>query len=89
MSGSVEGSSLEPLSFFLMVSAAGILAGALGALLGIGGGLIIIPALTLLAGVDLRYAMGASLVSVVATSSGAAATYLRDGTVNLECGGFP
>ncbi|MGB8294971.1 MAG: sulfite exporter TauE/SafE family protein, partial [Polyangia bacterium] len=60
MSGSVVGSSLEPLSFFLMVSAAGILAGALGSLLGIGGGLIIIPALTLFAGVDLRYAMGAS-----------------------------
>jgi len=71
-----------------MVLAAGILAGALGSLLGIGGGLIIIPTLTLFAGVDLRYAMGASLVSVVATSSGAAATYVRDRMVNLRLAMF-
>lgn len=79
---------MEPLSFFVMVFAAGILAGALGALLGIGGGLIIIPTLTLFAGVDLRYAMGASLVSVIATSSGAAATYVRDRMVNLRLAMF-
>jgi uncharacterized membrane protein YfcA len=79
---------LEPVSFFIMVFGAGILAGALGALLGIGGGLIIIPTLTLVAGVDIRYAMGASLVSVIATSSGAAATYVRDRMVNLRLAMF-
>lgn len=88
MSGFVAGLFLEPITFFLMVFAAGILAGALGSLLGIGGGLIIIPTLTLFAGVDLRYAMGASLVSVVATSSGAAATYVRDRMVNLRLAMF-
>ena len=50
--------------------------------------MIIIPTLTLLAGVDLRYAMGAGLVSVIVTSSGAAATYVRDGMVNLRLAMF-
>lgn len=81
-------SRLEPLTFFLLIALAGVAAGTLGALLGIGGGLIIIPTLTLLAGVDLRYAMGAGLVSVIVTSSGAAATYVRDGMVNLRLAMF-
>lgn len=79
---------MEPLTFFLFIAVAGVAAGTLGALLGIGGGLIIIPTLTLLAGVDLRYAMGAGLVSVIVTSSGAAATYVRDGMVNLRLAMF-
>jgi uncharacterized membrane protein YfcA len=65
-----------------------VAAGTLGSLLGIGGGLVIIPTLTLVAGVDLRYAMGAGLVSVIVTSSGAAATYVRDGMVNLRMAMF-
>ena len=61
-------------------------AGLLGALTGLGGGIIIVPLLTLGFGVDLRYAVGASLVSVIATSSGAAAAYVREGYTNLRVG---
>jgi uncharacterized membrane protein YfcA len=59
-------------------------AGFLGSLLGLGGGIIVIPILTLALGVDIRYAIAASLVSVVATSSGAAASFLRDRLTNLR-----
>jgi uncharacterized membrane protein YfcA len=65
-----------------------ILAGLLGALTGLGGGVVIIPVLTLLFGVDIRYAMGASLVSVIATSSGAAIAYVREGLSNIRIGMF-
>jgi uncharacterized membrane protein YfcA len=65
-----------------------ILAGFLGALTGLGGGVVIIPVLTLLFGVDIRYAMGASLVSVIATSSGAAIAYVREGLSNIRIGMF-
>lgn len=61
-------------------------AGMLGALTGLGGGMIIVPMLTLLFGVDIRYAIGASLVSVIATSSGAAAAYVREGYTNIRVG---
>ncbi len=64
------------------------LAGFLGALTGLGGGAVVTPALTLLLGVDIRYAIGASLVSVIATSSGAAAAYVRDGYSNIRIGMF-
>ena len=59
-------------------------AGFLGSLLGIGGGMIIIPVLTLLLHIDIRYAIAASLVSIVATSSGAAASFLKDHLTNLR-----
>ena len=64
-----------------------VLAGLLGALTGLGGGVVIVPALVLLFHVDLRYAIGASLVSVIATSSGAAVAYVREGfpTCGSEC----
>ncbi len=61
-----------------------ILAGVLGSLLGIGGGIIIVPVLTLVFHVDIRYAIAASLISIVATSSGAAASFLRDHLTNLR-----
>ena len=60
----------------------------LGSLTGLGGGVIVIPLLTLLLGVDIRYAMGASLISVIATSSGSAATYVREGYSNIRIGLF-
>ena len=60
-----------------LVGAGALLAGFLGALTGLGGGVIIVPLLTIALGVDIRYAIGASLVSVIATSSGAAAAYSR------------
>jgi uncharacterized membrane protein YfcA len=61
-------------------------AGLLGALTGLGGGIVVVPMLTLLFHVDLRYAVGASLVSVIATSSGAAAAYVREGYTNVRVG---
>lgn len=63
-------------------------AGAFGALLGLGGGVILVPLLTLWLGVDIHYAIGASIVAVIATSSGAAATYLRDGLANIRIAMF-
>ena len=61
-------------------------AGFLGALTGLGGGVVIVPALALALGVDIKYAIGASLVSVIATSSGAAAAYVREGYSNIRVG---
>jgi len=72
-----------PVVFFISM-----VAGFLGALTGLGGGVVITPALTLLLGVDIRYAIGASLVSVIATSSGAAAAYVREGFTNIRIGMF-
>jgi uncharacterized protein len=74
--------------FFLTLFIASIAAGALGSIVGIGGGLIVIPILTLFLGVDIHYAIGASIVSIIATSSGAAATYVRDRITNLRIGMF-
>ncbi len=79
---------MEPLTFFAILFAASVGAGALGALLGLGGGVIIVPVLTLLAGINIHYAIGASIVSVIATSSGAAATYVKDRITNLRLGMF-
>ncbi|HEY3013427.1 MAG TPA: sulfite exporter TauE/SafE family protein [Gemmatimonadales bacterium] len=75
---------MTPLVFVLWTLAASLFAGLLGALLGLGGGIIIIPVLTLWLHIDIRYAIGASIVSVIATSSGAAATYVRDRLANLR-----
>ncbi|HEY4909674.1 MAG TPA: sulfite exporter TauE/SafE family protein, partial [Methylomirabilota bacterium] len=63
-------------------------AGVVGAILGLGGGILLVPILTIFYGVDLHYAMGASIISVIATSSGAAASYLRTGLSNLRVGLF-
>ncbi len=76
------------LGFSAAVAAASLAAGFLGALTGLGGGVVIIPFLTLVFGVDIRYAVGASLVSVIATSSGAAAVYLKEGFSNIRIGMF-
>jgi uncharacterized membrane protein YfcA len=70
----------------LLVAGGSFCAGLLGALTGLGGGIIVVPMLTLLFGVDLHYAIGASLVSVIATSSGAAAAYVREGYTNVRVG---
>jgi uncharacterized membrane protein YfcA len=71
-----------------VVAAGSFCAGFLGSLTGLGGGVVIVPLLTLAFGVDIRYAIGASLVSVIATSSGAAAAYVREGFTNLRIGMF-
>ena len=69
-----------------LIWAGAFTAGFLGALTGLGGGVVIVPMLVLLFGVDLRYAIGASLVSVIATSSGAAAAYVKEGYSNIRIG---
>ncbi len=71
-----------------LIWAGSLAAGFLGALTGLGGGVVIVPLLSLAFGIDIRYAIGASLVSVIATSSGAAAAYVREGYTNLRIGMF-
>ncbi len=75
---------MTPLGFTLITFAISIAAGVLGSLLGLGGGIIVVPALTLFLHIDIRYAIGASIVSVIATSSGAAAAYVREHMTNLR-----
>ena len=79
---------MTPLLFVILVAAMSFVAGVLGSLLGLGGGMIVVPALTLLLGVDIRLAIGASIISVIATSSGAAAAYVRDHLANLRVAMF-
>jgi uncharacterized protein len=68
------------------LAATSFAAGLVGALTGLGGGVILVPLLTLAFGINLRYAVGASLLSVIATSSGAAAAYVREGYTNVRVG---
>ena len=68
--------------------AVSIAAGLIGALAGVGGGILVIPVLTIGFGVDIRLAVGASIVSVIATSSGAAAAYVRDRMTDMRVGMF-
>lgn len=79
---------MNVIEFSIFVGCGSLLAGLLGALTGLGGGVVIVPMLTLLFHVDIRYAIGASLVSVIATSSGAAAAYVREGYSNIRIGMF-
>jgi uncharacterized membrane protein YfcA len=72
----------------MLVGLGSLLAGFLGSLTGLGGGVVIVPMLTLLFHVDIRYAIGAALVSVIATSSGAAAAYVKEGYSNVRVGMF-
>ncbi len=74
------------LLFTAIVWMGSLLAGLVGSLTGLGGGVIIVPFLTLGLGVDIRYAIGASLVSVIATSSGSAIAYVREGFSNVRVG---
>ncbi len=79
---------MNTLEFTAFVGAGALLAGFLGSLTGLGGGVVIVPLLTLVFGVDIRYAIGAALISVIATSSGAAAAYVREGYSNVRVGMF-
>lgn len=76
------------LAFTATIGFVSFWAGFLGSLTGLGGGAVIVPLLTIAFGVDIRYAIGASLVSVIATSSGAAAAYVREGYTNIRVGMF-
>jgi uncharacterized membrane protein YfcA len=77
---------VSTLTFTLLLALGSGTAGLLGSLTGLGGGVVIVPLLTLAFGIDFRYAVGASLVSVIATSSGAAAAYVREGYTNIRVG---
>ena len=79
---------MSVLSFTLGVFGTSILAAFLGALTGLGGGVVIVPVLCILFKMNIHYAIGASLVSVIATSSGAAASYVREGYSNIRIGMF-
>ncbi|HEY6352831.1 MAG TPA: sulfite exporter TauE/SafE family protein [Candidatus Angelobacter sp.] len=76
------------LTFTLLLWLVSALTGFLGALTGLGGGVLLVPVLTLLFGVDIHYAIGATVVSVIATSSGAAAAYVKEGFTNIRIGMF-
>jgi uncharacterized protein len=79
---------MNTLEFTGVVAIGSVLAGFLGSLTGLGGGVVVVPMLTLIFGVEIRYAIGAALVSVIATSSGAAAAYVREGYSNVRVGMF-
>lgn len=77
---------MNTLVFSATIAAASFCAGFLGSLTGLGGGFIVTPVLTLVFAADIRYAIGASLISIIATSSGAAAAYVKEGFTNLRVG---
>ena len=79
---------MTPLALIASIFGIALLAGFAGSLLGLGGGIIVVPALTLIFGVDIRLAIGASIISVIATSSGAAAAYVRENLANLRVAMF-
>ncbi len=79
---------MTDLLFLGSIAAAAAGAGVLGAILGLGGGILLVPILTMFFGVSLPYAMGASIISVIATSCGAAAGHLRSGLANIRLGLF-
>jgi uncharacterized membrane protein YfcA len=76
------------IEFTALIFVGSLLAGFLGALTGLGGGVVVVPLLAVVFRVDIHYAIGAALVSVIATSSGAAAAYVREGYSNIRVGMF-
>lgn len=86
LDGVSKGANLTILHLTAIVFCGGVLAGLVGSLTGLGGGIIITPLLTLLLGVDIHYAIGAALISVIATSSGAASAYVKEGFSNIRLG---
>src|SRR5881409_1163727 len=79
---------MNVLEFTALVFIGSLVAGLVGSLTGLGGGVVLVPLLTLFFKVDIRYAIGASLISVIATSSGAAAAYVKEGFTNIRIGMF-
>ena len=90
--GSTSHATVQPFHFsltvVLLIFGGSIAAGVLGSLVGLGGGVLIVPLLTLAFGLPIYFAIGASIISVIATSSGAAAAYVRDHLTNLRVGMF-
>ncbi len=79
---------VTPIAFVAVLLVISVFAGVLGSLVGLGGGIVVVPVLTLVFHIDIRLAIGASIVSVIATSSGAAATYVKERMTNLRAGMF-
>ncbi len=79
---------LDNLLFSLLIYVGSFVAGLLGSLTGLGGGVVVVPMLTVLFGVDIHFAAGASLISVIATSSGSASAYVKEGYSNIRIGMF-
>ena len=76
------------IEFVFLIFLVSIFAGIFGAIVGLGGGIVVIPVLTILFGVDIHFAIGASIVAIIGTSSGAASTYVKDKVTNLRVGMF-
>ena len=76
------------LAFTLILLLGAYCAGLLGSLTGLGGGVVVIPLLTLVLGVDFHYAVGAALVASIATSSGSGSAYVKEGITNIRLGMF-
>lgn len=76
------------LTFSIVLLCGAFCAGLLGSLTGLGGGVVVIPVLTLIFGIDFHYAVGAALVSSIATSSGSGSAYVKEGITNIRLGMF-
>ena len=76
------------LTFTIILLLGAYCAGLLGSLTGLGGGVVIIPLLTLALGVDFQYAIGGALVASIATSSGSGSAYVKEGITNIRLGMF-
>jgi uncharacterized membrane protein YfcA len=74
--------------FVVLMFLVSVFAGIFGSIVGLGGGIVVIPVLTILFGVDIHFAIGASIVAIIGTSSGAASTYVKDKVTNLRVGMF-
>lgn len=74
--------------FISILFLSSVFAGVFGSIVGLGGGVVIVPVLTLLLGVDIHFAIGASIVAIIGTSSGAASTYVKDRLTNIRVGMF-
>jgi len=74
--------------FIILIFLFSIAAGVFGSIVGLGGGVVVIPVLTILFGVNIHFAIGASIVAIIGTSSGAASTYVKDRVTNLRVGMF-
>jgi uncharacterized membrane protein YfcA len=75
-------------TYIAVLFAGALFAGFIGSLTGLGGGIVIVPLLTIGFGVDIRYAIGTSLIAVIATSSGSASAYVKEGILNIRIGMF-
>lgn len=78
----------EVVTILIITFGIGLLGGFIGSILGIGGGLIVTPILTIALGLDIKYAIAASIIVVIATSSGSAIAYLKDNVINLRVAMF-